>query len=74
MNEAYWQHPDGPVFLFIGGEGPIFEFDVLAGTVGGSTCPHLSDTHFKTADWSMQKMPESAMKLANTLLKVWKQK
>ncbi|XP_041851216.1 thymus-specific serine protease isoform X2 [Melanotaenia boesemani] len=31
VNEAYWQHPDGPVFLFIGGEGPIFEFDVLAG-------------------------------------------
>ncbi|XP_028275788.1 thymus-specific serine protease [Parambassis ranga] len=31
VNEAHWQHPDGPVFLFIGGEGPIFEFDVLAG-------------------------------------------
>ncbi|XP_071327989.1 thymus-specific serine protease [Trachinotus anak] len=31
VNEAYWQRPDGPVFLFIGGEGPIFEFDVLAG-------------------------------------------
>ncbi|KAM9359152.1 thymus-specific serine protease [Symphorus nematophorus] len=31
VNEAYWQPPDGPVFLFIGGEGPIFEFDVLAG-------------------------------------------
>uniref|UniRef100_A0A3B4YV43 Uncharacterized protein n=1 Tax=Seriola lalandi dorsalis TaxID=1841481 RepID=A0A3B4YV43_SERLL len=38
VNEAYWQRPDGPVFLFIGGEGPIFEFDVLAGTVGCSTC------------------------------------
>ncbi|XP_034557452.1 thymus-specific serine protease-like [Notolabrus celidotus] len=31
VNEAFWQHPDGPVFLYIGGEGPIFEFDVLAG-------------------------------------------
>ncbi|XP_076592242.1 thymus-specific serine protease [Chaetodon auriga] len=31
VNEAYWQPPDGPVFLFIGGEGPIFDFDVLAG-------------------------------------------
>lgn len=31
VNEAYWQAPDGPVFLFIGGEGPIYEFDVLAG-------------------------------------------
>ncbi|XP_069003375.1 thymus-specific serine protease [Embiotoca jacksoni] len=31
VNEAYWRCPDGPVFLFIGGEGPIFEFDVLAG-------------------------------------------
>lgn len=32
MNEAYWRSPDGPVFLFIGGEGPIYEYDVLAGT------------------------------------------
>ncbi|XP_036006088.1 thymus-specific serine protease isoform X2 [Fundulus heteroclitus] len=31
VNEAYWQRPDGPVFLFIGGEGPIYHFDVLAG-------------------------------------------
>nr|XP_020442276.1 thymus-specific serine protease-like isoform X1 [Monopterus albus]XP_020442287.1 thymus-specific serine protease-like isoform X1 [Monopterus albus]XP_020442296.1 thymus-specific serine protease-like isoform X1 [Monopterus albus] len=31
VNEAYWQHPDGPVFLFIGGEGPIFESDLLGG-------------------------------------------
>ncbi|XP_054455377.1 thymus-specific serine protease [Anoplopoma fimbria] len=31
VNEEYWQRPDGPVFLYIGGEGPIFEFDVLAG-------------------------------------------
>ncbi|XP_058490737.1 thymus-specific serine protease [Solea solea] len=31
VNEEYWQRPDGPVFLFIGGEGPIYEFDVLAG-------------------------------------------
>ncbi|MED6249608.1 hypothetical protein ATANTOWER_016941, partial [Ataeniobius toweri] len=27
----YWQRPDGPVFLFVGGEGPIYDFDVLAG-------------------------------------------
>ncbi|XP_064828956.1 thymus-specific serine protease-like [Oncorhynchus masou masou] len=31
VNEAYWERPHGPVFLFIGGEGPISEFDVLAG-------------------------------------------
>ncbi|XP_037533989.1 thymus-specific serine protease [Nematolebias whitei] len=31
VNEVYWQRPDGPVFLFIGGEGPIYEFDVLTG-------------------------------------------
>ncbi|KAF6736108.1 Thymus-specific serine protease [Oryzias melastigma] len=31
VNEAHWDRPDGPVFLFIGGEGPIFKFDVLAG-------------------------------------------
>ncbi|XP_074535597.1 thymus-specific serine protease [Halichoeres trimaculatus] len=31
VNEAYWQRPGGPVFLFIGGEGPLFEFDVLTG-------------------------------------------
>lgn len=38
MNEAYWRGPDGPVFLFIGGEGPVHEFDVLTGTVGCNTC------------------------------------
>ncbi|XP_075998427.1 thymus-specific serine protease [Genypterus blacodes] len=31
VNEAYWQRPDGPVFLYIGGEGPISEFVTLAG-------------------------------------------
>uniref|UniRef100_H2SPT1 Thymus-specific serine protease n=1 Tax=Takifugu rubripes TaxID=31033 RepID=H2SPT1_TAKRU len=31
VNEAFCRGPDGPVFLYIGGEGPIFEFDVLAG-------------------------------------------
>ncbi|KAM4742724.1 thymus-specific serine protease [Anableps anableps] len=31
VNEAYWQQPHGPVFLYIGGEGPIYDFDVLAG-------------------------------------------
>ncbi|CAI5694520.1 thymus-specific serine protease [Oreochromis niloticus] len=31
VNEAYWQHHDGPVFLYIGGEGPLVEYDVLTG-------------------------------------------
>ncbi|XP_029026804.1 thymus-specific serine protease isoform X2 [Betta splendens] len=31
VNDAYWRRPDGPVFLYIGGEGPLYEFDVLAG-------------------------------------------
>ncbi|KAK6296864.1 hypothetical protein J4Q44_G00330060 [Coregonus suidteri] len=31
VNEAYWERPHGPVFLYIGGEGPISEFSVLAG-------------------------------------------
>ncbi|KAL0972795.1 hypothetical protein UPYG_G00194850 [Umbra pygmaea] len=31
VNEAYWKRPDGPVFLYISGEGPISKFDVLAG-------------------------------------------
>ncbi|KAM4628161.1 thymus-specific serine protease [Polymixia lowei] len=31
VNEIFWQRPHGPVFLFIGGEGPISEFSVLAG-------------------------------------------
>uniref|UniRef100_W5L684 Serine protease 16 n=1 Tax=Astyanax mexicanus TaxID=7994 RepID=W5L684_ASTMX len=31
INEAYWKHPHGPVFLYIGGEGPLSEFSVLAG-------------------------------------------
>ncbi|XP_034024644.1 thymus-specific serine protease-like [Thalassophryne amazonica] len=31
VNEEFWLRPDGPVFLFIGGEGPISEFDLLAG-------------------------------------------
>lgn len=36
MNEAFWRNPDGPVFLYIGGEGPIFEYDLLAGRTGRS--------------------------------------
>ncbi|XP_062843300.1 thymus-specific serine protease [Trichomycterus rosablanca] len=31
VNEAFWQQPDGPVFLYIGGEGPLSKFSVLAG-------------------------------------------
>lgn len=41
VNEAYWQHPDGPVFLYIGGEGPLVEYDVLTGSVKYSTYRHL---------------------------------
>lgn len=32
VNEAYWKKPDGPVFLYISGEGPLSKFSVLAGT------------------------------------------
>lgn len=31
VNDAFWERPNGPVFLYIGGEGPISEFSVLAG-------------------------------------------
>ncbi|XP_017351738.1 thymus-specific serine protease [Ictalurus punctatus] len=31
VNEAYWKKPDGPVFLYISGEGPLSKFSVLAG-------------------------------------------
>ncbi|KAM9326334.1 thymus-specific serine protease [Gastrophryne carolinensis] len=31
INEEFWQRPDGPVFLFIGGESAESEFSVLAG-------------------------------------------
>lgn len=31
VNDQYWDRPDGPVFLYIGGEGPLSEIDVLAG-------------------------------------------
>ncbi|XP_076137972.1 thymus-specific serine protease [Alosa pseudoharengus] len=31
VNEKYWEEPNGPVFLFIGGEAAISEVDVLAG-------------------------------------------
>ncbi|KAM6959245.1 thymus-specific serine protease [Aplochiton taeniatus] len=31
VNEAFWERPHGPVFLYIGGEGPLSEFSVLAG-------------------------------------------
>ncbi|KAM8902570.1 thymus-specific serine protease isoform 2-T2 [Spinachia spinachia] len=31
VNEAFWRRADGPVFLYIGGEGPISESSVLAG-------------------------------------------
>lgn len=33
VNEAYWKKLDGPVFLYISGEGPLSKFSVLAGTV-----------------------------------------
>ncbi|NP_001089218.1 uncharacterized protein LOC734265 precursor [Xenopus laevis] len=31
INEQYWNYPDGPVFLYIGGEGSLSEFSVLSG-------------------------------------------
>ncbi|XP_029963538.1 thymus-specific serine protease [Salarias fasciatus] len=31
VNEAHWRRPDGPVFLYIGGEGPLFDLEVMAG-------------------------------------------
>ncbi|XP_073405233.1 thymus-specific serine protease [Dendrobates tinctorius] len=31
INEEFWKHPDGPIFLFIGGESAESEFSVLAG-------------------------------------------
>ncbi|XP_067306163.1 thymus-specific serine protease [Pseudorasbora parva] len=31
VNDVYWQHSDGPVFLYIGGEGPLSRFSVLFG-------------------------------------------
>uniref|UniRef100_A0A8C6UQW3 Uncharacterized protein n=1 Tax=Neogobius melanostomus TaxID=47308 RepID=A0A8C6UQW3_9GOBI len=31
VNEKHWQRPSGPVFLFIGGEGSISIYDVVAG-------------------------------------------
>lgn len=33
VNEAYWEKPDGPVFLYISGEGPLSKYSVLAGTL-----------------------------------------
>ncbi|XP_066512259.1 thymus-specific serine protease-like [Hoplias malabaricus] len=31
VNKVYWKCPYGPVFLYIGGEGPLTQFSVLAG-------------------------------------------
>lgn len=31
VNEQHWEEPHGPVFLYIGGETPISEVDVLTG-------------------------------------------
>lgn len=33
VNDFYWKKHDGPVFLYIGGEGALSMFDVLMGTV-----------------------------------------
>lgn len=33
VNKDFWQDPDGPVFLFIGGEGGIDESTVMGGNV-----------------------------------------
>ena len=37
MNEAHWNRPNGPVFLYIGGEGLLSKFSVLAGIHSLST-------------------------------------
>lgn len=31
VNDVYWQSSDGPVFLYIGGEGPLSKFSLLFG-------------------------------------------
>ncbi|XP_054855282.1 thymus-specific serine protease [Eublepharis macularius] len=31
INEEFWRHPDGPVFLYIGGESALSMFSVLSG-------------------------------------------
>lgn len=31
VNDVHWQHSDGPVFLYIEGEGPLSKFSVLFG-------------------------------------------
>lgn len=59
VNDAYWQRPDGPVFLFIGGEGPLYEIDVLAGTAKHKQHPHLPNTHFKTGGIGKQKWKDA---------------
>lgn len=33
VNEAYWKKTDGPVFLYISGEGALSKFSLLAGTL-----------------------------------------
>lgn len=66
MNEAYWQSPDGPVFLFIGGEGPVHELDVLTGTVGCSTCDSADGLNTS----NVEKKYASAKKLSDTLLQI----
>lgn len=52
MNEAHWRRPDGPVFLYIGGEGPISESTVLAGIQRDEahvlTCPPHPFKHQNT--------------------------
>ncbi len=53
MNEAFWRSPDGPVFLYIGGEGPIFEFDVLAGTAECMCMSSVVCTHCHTPENSL---------------------
>lgn len=42
MNDQYWK-ANGPVFLFIGGEGSLAVFDVL----GGECCLYVSKSLVK---------------------------
>ena len=31
VNEEYWKKPDGPVFIFIGGEGELSPYNMMEG-------------------------------------------
>ncbi len=45
MNKDFWKAPDGPVFLFIGGEGGLTESTVMEGIC--NTCCICQIIHSK---------------------------